>query len=102
MPKTALFKRPAGETKRFAVAISLEAHKKLRTGADAFGIGQDYVLSVLLEQVDWSDYAEAIEAFKESAVAAKAQRVKPDEVKAYLATLSPAERAALLKDDTNG
>lgn len=91
-------KRPMDGLKRFSVAISEAAHRRLREGSDALGIGQDHVLTLLLEKVNFDLIkGEAAELLRQYLDQRKSRAPTSASVEAFLKQLPPEERDALLK-----
>lgn len=87
----------AADQKAFSIIISSKAHKNLRHAAEHFEIGQNYLLTFLLEDFDLSVLRPRIDAYHaqrhETSLASK---VTEDEAKAFLRSLTPAQRKKLI------
>ena len=78
-------------SKTFSVKITSLAHQRLRAASEKLGLGQNYVLSLMLEELDF-------EPLRERAEAVKNAKSKPTEaeIAAFLKAMSPEEREKLL------
>lgn len=81
------------ELKKFSIAISMEAHRKLREHAARFGLGNNDILTIMLETVP-------AEAFEERARALAEQRQGGailEQIAKQAKAMTPAQREQLLK-----
>ena len=93
--------RPQAATKHFSIAISKTAHKRLREASKKFGVSHNHILSALLEKVDFNLVRPEIEQLIADATRGRVSQPSAEEVRQYLAGLTPEQRAALLKEDTD-
>ena len=89
-------KRDPADLVQFSISISKKGHQRLRDAAQSLGVGQDHILTVLLETTDFELLRPAINAYL---ARHRAPKFEPADIKAYLSSLTPEERRAMLEGD---
>ncbi|WP_342234629.1 hypothetical protein [Inquilinus sp. OTU3971] len=79
--------------KKFSIAISIEAHRKLREHAARFGLGNNDILTIMLETVP----ASAFEARARAVAEERQGGAVLDQISKQAKALTPAQREQLLK-----